>query len=65
MYAGCPRNPRGAVPLGCASALLACSGATYVTIGGTAYPCTLVVGGACAASPLAARAYVVAACGAG
>lgn len=48
--------------LGCVAATSACTGTTVVTLGGTAYPCTLVLAGACVASPLAAQAYAMTLC---
>ena len=48
--------------LGCVAATSACTGTTFVTLGGTAYPCALVLAGACVASPLAAQAYAMTLC---
>lgn len=56
MYAG--------VALGCAAAITACSGTSVVTIGGTIYPCALVLAGACSVAPIAAQAYIEAFCAA-
>lgn len=48
--------------LGCLAATAACTGATYITVGGAAYPCTLVLAGACIAGPLGAQAYAMIIC---
>ena len=44
--------------LGCRAAIMACTGTTVVTIGGTAYPCAIVLAVACAAIPASAAVYV-------
>lgn len=48
--------------LGCMAATAACTGSTYLTVGGAVYPCSLVLAGACVAGPLAAQAYAMTIC---
>jgi hypothetical protein len=43
--------------LGCRAAIMACTGTTVVTVGGTAYPCAIVLAVACAALPASAAVY--------
>lgn len=50
------------VNLGCVAAGAACSGTTYLTVGGTAYPCLLVVAAACAALPTGGLLYIESVC---
>lgn len=48
--------------LGCVTATAACTGTTYLTVGGTAYPCSLVLAAACAGVPASAAVYIAQFC---
>jgi hypothetical protein len=46
------------VGLGCLAATSACAGTTAITVGGTAYPCALVLAAACAGLPASGAVYI-------
>jgi hypothetical protein len=48
--------------LGCVTATSACAGTSVITVGGTVYPCLIVLAVACAAVPTSAALYVEAFC---